>query len=80
MIKEIWNSWNTRQKIVLTIYIIISLPTLPLNGIIIPFLHWLMQSDGVRRRKLSLPEFLSMSVTNSIFIYVIAVFIFWCPK
>jgi hypothetical protein len=68
---ETWNSWDKQQKIVLTIYAIVSLPLLPFTAIIIPFAHWITQPNGVPPRKLTLIEFLSMSIAISIFGYLI---------
>lgn len=64
---------DTRQKIVLAIYAIVSLPLLPLFAIMYPLATWVV---GGKR---SLVDFLSISMAVSIFIYMV-VGLRWCTQ
>jgi hypothetical protein len=68
MIEE-WKSYTRYQKIVLCIYTLISLPLMPLYVVMIPLSFWITKSKG-DTRKLSLVEFLSLSVAMSMFAYL----------
>ena len=68
------------QRIILSIYALISLPLLPLMAVMIPFAWWVTAPQGGPTRKLTLIEFLSFSVTMSLFTYVFAAALHWCPR
>lgn len=77
MIEE-WKLFTRYQKIVLTIYLIISLPLMPFFIIMIPFANWVTSPEGGPVRQLTLTYFLSQSVAFSVFAYMIAALI-RCP-
>lgn len=79
MIKE-WNSWTTYQKIALSIYTILSLPLLPLMVVLVPFVWATTTSESSASIKLTLAEFLSLSMAVSILCYLILAAMLWIPK
>jgi len=65
--------YTKHQKIILTIYAILSLPLLPMMAILYPFLTWIFTGVG-EKYKLSLLDFLCMSMAVSLPTYIVLVF------
>lgn len=78
-LKEEIAQYTRYQKIILSIYFLLSLPLLPLMAILIPFAWWVTAPQGGPTRPLTLIEFLSFSVTMSLFAYAFAACLHWCP-
>jgi hypothetical protein len=79
LIIEEWKSFTRYQKIVLTIYFIISLPLMPFFAIVIPFANWITTGKGMPVRRLTIIDFLSQSTAFSLFGYLCAILIY-CTK
>lgn len=78
-LKEEINQLTRYQKIILSIYFVLSIPLLPFMAVMIPFAWWVTAPEGGPTRKLTLIEFLSFSVAMSLFAYLIAACLHWCP-
>lgn len=75
MIEE-WKSFTRYQKIVLSIYFLISLPLLPVMVILIPSMWWIAKPKW-STDKMTLMHFLCMSVTLSLFAYLMFGLVRW---
>jgi len=67
---EEWKACSVRQKIILSIYALVSLPFMPFYMVMIPFAWWVTTSKGQEPRKVTIVEFLSMSMASSLFVYL----------
>jgi hypothetical protein len=70
------SKYTTKQKVILTIYVLVSLPLLPLMAIMYPFSKWAVEG---KKPTLDLVEFLSMSVAFSLFMYLIGSALYFFP-
>jgi hypothetical protein len=77
MIEE-WKSYGRYTKTVLTIYLILSLPLLPVMVPMILFAFWVTAPQGIPRRKMTLTELISFAFTMSLFVYIAAACVHWC--
>ena len=68
--------YTRRQKIILTIYALLSLPLLPLMAIVYPFSKWAVYGG---KPKLDLVEFLCMSMAMATLTYIVAGLLYWLP-
>jgi len=68
--------YTKHQVVVLTIYALISLPLLPLMAVVYPFTKWVVYGG---KSKLDLMEFLSMSMTFSLLIYLMGIAVWLDP-
>lgn len=76
---EEWKSYPRYSKTVLTIYLVLSLPLLP---VMIPMClgaWWVTQPDNKEyRRPMTALELISFSFTFSLFVYIAAACVHWC--
>lgn len=75
---DILKDYTKRQKIILTIYAVVSFPVLPLMALYYPFVKWVTSSSG--ETKLDLVEFLSLSMAVSLFVYLVGSILWWLPR
>ena len=62
--------YTQRQVVILTIYILLSLPILPLMIFLYPFTKWVTQSANDKTEvELTMIELLSLSMAMSLFMY-----------
>lgn len=78
MIEE-WKSYTRYTKTVLSIYGILSLPLLPFMVPMILFSWWVTAPANGPTRKITVAEILSLSFTMSLFVYIFAACLHWCP-
>lgn len=75
------NSYTTKQKIILTIYAIVSLPLLPLIIPMYPFTKWVMRDANKKGDlELSLLELLVLGMSTSLFMYLFLGLAMCCPR
>jgi len=77
---EEWRSFTKYQKIIISIYLVLSLPWIPFLIMVIPFTHWLTSSANIPYKKITLMEFACFSVAMSLLGYLIIAAILWLPK
>jgi hypothetical protein len=77
MIEE-WKSYSRYTKTVLTIYLILSLPLLPVMIPMVLFCFWVAKPKG-DTRKMPLADVISLSFTMSLFVYIMVPILHGCP-
>jgi hypothetical protein len=77
MIEE-WKSYSRYTKTVLTIYLILSFPLLPVMIPMVLFAFWVTKPQG-DTRKITPAEVISFAFTMSLFVYILAACLHWCP-
>lgn len=74
---EEWNAYPRYSKTVLSIYVLLSLPLLPVMVPMVLFAFWVTKPEG-NTRKITLGEIITMSFTMSLFVYIFAACLHWC--
>ena len=78
--KLVAEEYTQRQKIILTVYAILSLPLLPLVAVMYPISKWITQDANNKEEvKLSVIEFLSLSLALSLLLYIVIAMMYCCP-
>lgn len=76
-------SYTTRQKIILTVYVILGLPLLPLTAIMYPFSKWVTQDANEAKAgvkiKFDLVEWLSVNLALCLYLYLMVGLMHWLP-
>lgn len=68
MIKEAWDRWSKRQRIIFVIYFLLSLPLFPFYIVMIPFAHWITWSANRPYKRITVEEFLCMAAAMTVWL------------